>query len=252
MAPSVRYKLLTLIFGLGAWEGFVRGLGIQPVVLPSLSSVAGYFYFLTLDGTLPYHLSKTLIRILSGFGLAALCGVALGLLMGMSRGLGRVADLLLAALYPLPKVSLIPLLVIWLGVTDAYKIMMGMIGAFFPITINTFAGLRRVDKELVKAAVDLGARTWQVQRKVIFPSALPEILAGLRVGMGVSVILVVASEMVASRDGIGRLLASAGHLLQTERVFVMLTVLSLLGLALSKGHDVLERRLAPWAFRPKD
>ena len=140
--------------------------------------------------------------------MAAVTGIALGLLMGMSRIVSRVADVWIAALYPLPKISLIPLLIIWLGTGEAYRIVISAITAFFPIVISTYSGIRQVDRGLIKAAEDLGAGARQIQFKVVIPAAMPSILSGLQLGMGVTIILIVAAEMIggSSQSGMGYLL----------------------------------------------
>ena len=230
-----------------AWEGFVRLRGIQPIYLPAPSAIAGYLYRMTADGTFPYHLAVTVLRILGGFAVAAVTGVAAGLLMGMSSVAARIADPLIAALYPLPKVSLIPLLIIWLGTGEPYKIVISAITAFFPIVINTYVGVRQTDPGLVKAAEDLGANLRQIQLKVMIPSAVPSIFAGFRLGMGVAIILIVAAEMIGGRSGMGYLLIHAGQVLETEKVFASLIVLAILGVVVTKLQEAFDRRVAPWA-----
>ena len=158
-----------------AWELLVRLRGIPPIYLPAPSSIADYLWRMIADGTIAYHLGITLLRIFAGFLLAALTGILLGVLMGMSRVLARIADAWIAALYPLPKISLIPLLIIWLGTGEAYKIVISAVTAFFPIVISTYAGIRQVDRGLLKAAVPVGnlrpeilvvqsAQNWHRQR----------------------------------------------------------------------------------------
>jgi NitT/TauT family transport system permease protein len=195
-----------------------------------------------------YHLGVTLLRIFAGFFVAALSGVALGLLMGMSRIVARVADLWIAALYPLPKISLIPLLIIWLGTGEAYRVVISAITAFFPIVISTYAGIRQADRGLIKAAKDLGANTRQIQLKVIIPAALPSILSGLQLGMGVTIILIVAAEMIggSSQSGMGYLLINAGQVMETEKVFASLVVLAVMGAVIIKLQQWVDRKVAPW------
>jgi NitT/TauT family transport system permease protein len=169
--------------------------------------------------------------------------------MGMSRIVARVADTWIAALYPLPKISLIPLLIIWLGTGEAYKIVISAVTAFFPIVISTYSGIRQVDRDLIKAAKDLGADQRQIQLKVVIPAAIPSILAGLQLGMGVTIILVVAAEMIgtSAHGGIGYLLISAGQLMETEKVFASLVVLAVVGALIIKLQQWTDRKVAPWA-----
>ena len=200
------------------------------------------------DGTMEYHLGVTLLRIFAGFLVAAVTGIALGLLMGMSRIVSRVADIWIAALYPLPKISLIPLLIIWLGTGEAYRIVISAVTAFFPIVISTYSGIRQADRGLIKAAEDLGANTRQIQFKVVIPAAMPSILSGLQLGMGVTIILIVAAEMIggSSQSGMGYLLISAGQVMETEKVFASLVVLAVMGAAIIKLQQWADRKIAPW------
>lgn len=253
VAQAVLPGATVVVFVL-AWEIFVRLGGIAPIYLPAPSSIAVYLYRMCVDGTVPYNLGITMLRIFAGFLLAAVSGVALGLLMGMSRLLARVADIWIAALYPLPKISLIPLLIIWLGTGEAYKIVISAVTAFFPVVISTYAGIRQVDRGLIKAAKDLGADAHQVQLKVVIPSAIPSIFSGLQLGMGVTIILVVAAEMIggSSQGGMGYLLINAGQVMETEKVFASLIVLAVMGAVIIKMQQWIDTKLAPWASISED
>jgi ABC-type nitrate/sulfonate/bicarbonate transport system permease component len=239
---------LTIVAVVVAWEALVRLKGIAPIYLPAPSSVFVYLSRMIADGSMPYHLGITLLRIFAGFGVAAVCGIALGVLMGMSRTVARVADVWIAALYPLPKISLIPLLIIWVGTGEAYKIVISAVSAFFPIVISTYSGIRQTDRGLIKAAKDLGANTRQIQLKVVIPGAIPSIFAGLHLGMGIAIILVVAAEMIggSSQGGMGWLLISSGQVMETEKVFASLIVLAVVGAVVIKLQQWIDRKVAPW------
>ena len=244
MLPSLTVVAVVLI-----WEIWVRAKGIAPIFLPAPSSIAVYLYRMIADGSMLTNLGITLLRIFVGFAIAAVFGIVLGVLMGMSRSVARIADVWIAMLYPLPKISLIPLLIIWLGTGEAYKIVISAVSAFFPIVITTYAGIRQVDRGLMKTAMDLGASRHQVQLKVVIPAAIPSILAGLQLGMGVTIVLVVAAEMIggSSQGGMGYLLISAGQVMETEKVFASLVVLALAGAAIIKLQQWTDRMVAPWA-----
>ena len=239
---------LTIVAVVVAWEALVRLRGIAPIYLPAPSSVFVYLSRMIADGSMPYHLGITLLRIFVGFGLAAVFGIALGVLMGMSRTIARVADVWIAALYPLPKISLIPLLIIWVGTGEAYKIVISAVRAFFPIVISTYSGIRQTDRGLIKAAKDLGANARQIQLKVVIPGAIPSIFAGLHLGMGIAIILVVAAEMIggSSQGGMGWLLISSGQVMETEKVFASLIVLAVVGAVVIKLQQWIDRKVAPW------
>ena len=239
---------LSVIIFLLAWELLVRWRGIAPIFLPAPTSIAIFLWRMIADGTMEFHLGVTLLRIFAGFLAAAATGIALGLLMGMSRIVSRIADIWIAALYPLPKISLIPLLIIWLGTGEAYRIVISAVTAFFPIVISTYSGIRQTDRGLIKAAEDLGANTRQIQFKVVIPAALPSILSGLQLGMGVTIILIVAAEMIggSSQSGMGYLLISSGQVMETEKVFASLVVLAVMGAAIMKLQQWADRMIAPW------
>ena len=232
-----------------AWEALVRMRGIAPIYLPAPSAIAVYLWRMIADGSLPMHLGITLARVLGGFAIAAVAGVGLGVLMGMSRLVARIADPWIAALYPLPKIALIPLLLTWLGTGESYKIVISAVTAFFPIVISAYAGIREVDRGLMKAAEELGASPRQVQLKVVLPAAVPSIFAGLHLGMGVTIILVIAAEMIcgSSTCGMGYLLMLAGQVMETEKVFADLVVLAVVGALIVKLQRWIDRKVAPWA-----
>ena len=251
------YSVGAVLLLLALWEGIVRWKGIPPLYLPGPTSIAQVFYQMALEPPtspegLSYHLLWTLFRILGGFAIAALTGIGIGLLMGMSKAFEAISDFIIAALYPIAKIAFIPLLIIWLGSGESYKIAVSALAAFFPIVINTFVGVKQVDPGLIKTAIDLGANRRQVQRKVILPGAVPSIFAGLRLGMGVTIILVVASEMIASRNGIGQILFTAGQILETEKVFVSLAVLGIVGVAITKAQARIDRWIAPWVEKMEE
>lgn len=247
LAEKILPALSIVIFVL-AWELVVRWRGIAPIFLPAPTSIAIQMWQMIASGSMEFHLGVTLLRIFAGFLVAAVTGIALGLLMGMSRIVSRVADIWIAALYPLPKISLIPLLIIWLGTGEAYRIVISAITAFFPIVISTYSGIRQVDRGLIKAAEDLGANGRQIQLKVVIPAAMPSILAGLQLGMGVTIILIVAAEMIggSSQSGMGYLLISSGQVMETEKVFASLVMLAVMGAAIIKLQQWIDRRIAPW------
>lgn len=242
---------LSIVLFIGAWEFLVYWRGITPIFLPAPTSIAFYLWQMLADGSMEYHLAVTLLRIFAGFVVAAVTGIALGLLMGMSRIVSRVADVWIAALYPLPKISLIPLLIIWLGSGEAYRIVISAVTAFFPIVMSTYSGIRQADRGLIKAAKDLGANTRQIQFKIVIPAAMPSILSGLQLGMGVTIILIVAAEMIggSSQSGMGYLLISAGQVMETEKVFAALVVLAVTGAAIIKLQQWTDRKIAPWIAR---
>lgn len=228
------------------WELAVRILGVSPLYLPSPSAIVVALFRLFANGGLTYDLGVTLMRIFAGFAVAVVTGVALGVWMATSPRVQAIADLFIAALYPLPKVTLIPLFIIWLGTGGFFMLTISWLGAIFPIIINTVLGVRDCDPGLVLAARDLEASPRQIIRKVLLPNAVPSIFAGIKLGLGVSIILVVAAEMVVGKAGLGARLYLAGQVLETEQVFAILVVLAVLGIVVTVGQDWLDARLSHW------
>jgi ABC-type nitrate/sulfonate/bicarbonate transport system permease component len=244
-------QLGTAIGFLVVWETAVVGLGVSQIILPSVSDIAKALWAMTAEGTIPLHTMITVRRVLIGFAAAAALAVVVGLAMNRSHFVQNVFDPLIAALYPLPKIALVPLLLIWFGSGEVYKFVVVLATAFFPIVISTYQGLRQVDPGLVSTARDLGASEWRIQWEVMLPAATPAILAGMRVGMGVAIILTIAAEMIASQNGLGYLLVAVGAILETEKVFAILFTVAILGVAITKVHDWIDFRLAGWAIESR-
>ena len=241
-------QLGTVVGVLVVWELAVVILAVNPIILPRVSVIARSLGMLTIDGAIPWHALVTLGRVFLGFAAACVLGVGIGLLMNRFLIARNIADPLIASLYPLPKVALIPLLLIWFGSGETYKFVITLMTSFFPIVISTYQGLRQVDAGLVSAARDLGATEWSIQWEVMLPAAMPDILSGMRLGMGVAIVLTIAAEMIASQSGLGYLLVAYGAILETEKVFAVLFTVAILGVAITKIHDWFDVKLVGWAF----
>jgi len=235
-----------VVFVLVAWELIAILTGVNRLYLPRPTQIVVALFDMFANGKLTVDLGYTLYRIFAGFFIALVVGVALGIWIATSARVRAVADMFIAALYPLPKVTLIPLLIIWLGTGGPFMLTISALGAIFPIIINTVLGVRQCDPGLVLAARDLGANQRQVMRLVLLPSAIPSIFAGVRLGLGVSIILVVAAEMVVGKLGLGARLYLAGQVLETEQVFAVLIVLAALGIIVTKIQDQIDIWLGRW------
>lgn len=236
----------SVVLALAFWEIAARVTGVNSLYLPRPSQIVVALVTMFATGGLFVDLVMTLYRIFAGFAIALVVGVLLGVWISTSWRVRAIADMWIAALYPLPKVTLIPLLIIWLGTGGPFMLTISTLGAIFPILINTVLGVRQCDPGLVLAARDLGATPQQIVRKVLIPSAIPSIFAGVRLGLGVSIILVVAAEMVVGKVGLGARLYLAGQILETEQVFAVLIVLAALGIAVTKIQDFIDIKLGRW------
>jgi NitT/TauT family transport system permease protein len=228
------------------WELTAILTGVNRLYLPRPTEIVVALFDMFANGRLAVDLGATLSRVFGGFFIALAVGIVLGIWIASSDRVRAVADMFIAALYPLPKVTLIPLLIIWLGTGGPFMLTISGLGAIFPIIINTVLGVRQCDPGLVLAARDLGATRRQVMRLVLLPSAIPSIFAGARLGLGVSIILVVAAEMVVGKLGLGARLYLAGQVLETEQVFAVLIVLATLGIVVTKIQDKIDFRLGRW------
>jgi ABC-type nitrate/sulfonate/bicarbonate transport system permease component len=228
------------------WEITTRATGVSPLYLPRPTQIVVALFGMFATGDLHKDLLVTLWRIFAGFGIAIFVGTALGIWIATSARVRAIADMFIAMLYPLPKVTLIPLLIIWLGTGGPFMLTISFLGAIFPIVINTVLGVRQCDPGLVLAARDLGASSQQIVRRVLLPSAIPSIFAGIRLGLGVSIILVVAAEMVVGKLGLGARLYLSGQILETEQVFAVLIVLATLGIVVTKVQDFIDVKLGRW------
>lgn len=242
--PLVR--VLALAGLLVAWEVVTRTGWVPALFLPSPLGVIETGVEMLGSGELLTHIVTSLRRIVLGFGLGALGGVSVGLAVGFFSLAEAVGNPLIAATFPIPKIALLPLLILWLGIGEASKIAVIMLGVFFPMAINTYTGVRNADPLLIRAAVSFGAGRWSLIRKVMLPSALPMIFAGLKLGAGTSLLLLVAAEMIAANAGIGFLVLHAQNLMETTKLMVGIVLLSVLGVCSHWLLVRLERVAIPW------
>jgi taurine transport system permease protein len=198
------------------------------------------------NATLWEHVSASLARILSAAAIAVLLGIPLGLLMGLNRWAKGVLDTPIEFYWPLPPLAYLPLMIIWLCIGEASKITLLTLAMFAPIVLSAQAGVRALPMERVNAALSLGANRWQLFTQVVLPSALPEILTGIRIALGVGWGTLVAAELIAANRGIGYLIMSASHFLATDAVFVGIAIIAVCAFGFTVAMRLLEGWLVPW------
>jgi ABC-type nitrate/sulfonate/bicarbonate transport system permease component len=203
------------------------------------------------SGEISRSLTASLYRILLGFALGSIIGLLVGLVTGTSALMDRIGTPIVNALYPIPKIALLPLFILWLGIGELSKVTIIALGVFFPVAMNTYSGVKNVDTLLIKVAVSFNASWWLTMKSVVLPSALPVIFAGLRLAAGTSLLLLVAAEMIAAQEGIGALILHYGDLMITDRLMAGVIVLSLLGLIFNLGLQWLEHKIVPWKTQSK-
>lgn len=238
--------LLLLLWWAITVLGLVAPLFLPPpqVVLQKLILIASPQGFM--DATLWQHLGASLARMLVALFFAALIGIPVGIAMGLSPAIRGLLDPLIELYRPVPPLAYLPLMVIWFGIGETSKILLIYLAIFAPVTLSTLAGVKNAQQVRIRAAQALGASRWQLLRFVILPGALPEILTGLRIGLGVGWSTLVAAELIAATRGLGFMVQSAGEFLATDVVLAGIAVIALIAFGLELGLRALQRRLTPW------
>jgi ABC-type nitrate/sulfonate/bicarbonate transport system permease component len=214
--------------------------------IPAPSDIAVRFWQMVVSGELWLHVGVTLYRVLVGFFLGVIPGIAVGMLMAMFRPVRIFFDPLIASLFPIPKIALMPLLLLAFGFGDASKVALVAIAVFFPVIVNTYTGASNIEKIYWDVAKNYGASQSVMFRRIVFFGALPMIFAGLRIALAVSFIVLVASEFVATKAGIGYLIWNSWELLQVDVMFVGIVTVGILGLIATAILQEIERKVIPW------
>lgn len=232
-----------------AWE-WVAARGLVPLVfISSPTRVAKAAVELAESGGLWNDLRVSGIEFFVGYALSVAVGIPLGIATGWYRRLFYLLDPYISALYATPRVALLPLIIIWVGIGIWSKIVVVFLGAVFPILMNTLAAVRTTDERLLRAARSFGADDLQVFRTIVLPSSVPFILTGLRLGVGRALVGVVVGELYAATAGVGFLITVAGASFQTDKVFVGILIIAAAGMLFMEVLTRLERRFEKW--RPK-
>ena len=231
---------------LAVWEVSVRIYHIDPILLPAPSTIATTFVSLLLSGELAFHAAASLTRLAIGYSLAAVAGIALGLLVGWFRPVSAFLTPLIELTRPISPIALIPLTILWFGIGLASKVFLIAVATFFPILLNTIAGVKNTEPLMIRAARSLGANHLRILLTVSLPSAAPFIHTGLRIALSIGFIVIIASEMVAAQNGLGWLILDSERVYRTDIVFVGIITISCLGLLADYGMRLLGRVLFPW------
>ena len=235
---------LSVLAILVAWE--LYGRSTNPILFTYPTAVARAAVAMTLDGSLLTALSQSLSVLAAGLALGATAGIVLGLLAGRSAVAAALMEIPVNALYATPMVALIPVLVLWFGFGATAKIVVITLFVIFPVLINATRGVREVDTKLIEVARSFGSSERQLWRDLVLPSALPFIVTGLRLAIGRGLIGVIVAEFYTAFSGLGFLIVKNANSFQTDRTFVPIVVLAVLGIALTGLLEWIEGRMAPW------
>lgn len=235
------FVLLIAFVEWGTRTGFISAL-----TLPRPSDVLGTFRELYDSGMLFKHLVPSLLRLVIGTSMGVAVGIAVGVMIGLFSLVRAGLVPLVAALFPIPKIALLPLFVIWFGIDEASKYALIAFGTFTPTVVATYAAVDNVDRTLIRMGQSFGLSWRSIVTKIVLPGAMPGILAGLRISLAIGIILLVAAEMLGAQYGIGAYILEAGSLYDLERLFAGVVILSLLGVGVSVAITAIERRVLRW------
>ncbi|HIZ37096.1 MAG TPA: ABC transporter permease [Candidatus Ruania gallistercoris] len=238
----IRYGALLLL--LVIWE--LYGRSVNPIVFTYPTAVAEASVDMVADGTLTTALGQTSLVLAIGGAAGIVFGVALGLLMGRSWIAKEALDTPVNALYALPAVALVPVIVLWFGFGDSAKIFVVAFFVFFPVVINTTRGVQEVDSELLEVTRSFCSPERRVWRDLLIPASLPYVFTGVKLAIGRGLVGVIVAEFFTAISGLGNLIVTNANTFQTARMFVPIVVLSLIGVILTGLLGLLERQLTPW------
>lgn len=239
-----RYSLLVLMFAV--WEAVSRNMPTLALLLPAPSQVLKGGFELFQNGTLQNDVLASLKRVAVAICAASLVGFPLGAALGASRAFAWVAEPVVNFFRPIPPLAWIPLSIIWFGITDAQNEFIIFLGALFPIIVSTMQGVRDVDRQLVRAALTLGASRIAIAFTVVLPGALPFMFVGFRVGTGIAWMALVAGELVAASSGLGFLISQGRLLFRSDYIIVGMVLIGLIGLLLDALVRVTQRLIMRW------
>ena len=247
-APTPRrwvgFAVFAALIAIAEWG--TRSGWISALTLPRPSDVLVAFRDLHVSGLLYEHLSISLSRLAVGAALGVSVGIGTGVLIGLFSYVRAGLVPLVAAIFPIPKIALLPLFVIWFGIDEGSKYALIALGVFTPMVVATYGAVDNVDRTLIRMAQSFGLSWLSIVRKIVLPGAMPGILSGLRISLAIAIILLVAAEMLGAEYGIGAYVLEAGSLYDLDRLFAGVVILSVLGVLVSATISLLERHLLRW------
>jgi len=249
MSPRTRDRLLNVLSPLALlalWELCARFGFIDTRFFPAPSSVLTTLVEMIRSGELVTHTAVSLQRLAYGTAIGAVPAVILGIVMGLNRPIRALFDPLIAATYPVPKSAILPLALLIFGLGEGSKIFMVAIGVFFPMVINTTTGVLEINKIYLDVGRNFRANRWQTFWTIALPGALPVIMTGFKLGIGIGLVLIAVAEMVGAKSGLGYLIWSAWSTFAVEQMYVGLFVIAIIGFLVALGLNELERVIIPW------
>ncbi|MDP9110002.1 MAG: aliphatic sulfonate ABC transporter permease SsuC [Pseudomonadota bacterium] len=241
LAPWIVPALLLI-----GWQISAQGGWLSSRILPAPAAVVSAFWHLAASGELRIHVQTSLWRAIASFALGGGLGLLLGLLTGSFKSAETLLDTTIQMVRNIPALALIPLVILWFGIDEWSKLFLVSVGVFFPVYLNTFHGIRAVDRGLIEMAQSYGLSGWPLYRHVILPGALPSILVGVRFALGLVWVLLIVAETISAQSGIGYMTMNAREFLQTDIVLVGILLYALLGKLADTCSRLLERHWLRW------
>src|SRR5690606_1443448 len=242
----VFYRLVVLAAVLAIWEG-AASLGlVTEFTMSRPSRIFGWLGGALVDGFFWTNVIVTVRETLLGLLIGAVLGIASGFLLAQWQSAFRLLEPFIMALYSLPRVALAPLFLVWFGIGEGSKVALAASLVYFVLLLNTYTGIREIDRNLVNAVRTMGASRSFIARRVLLPSSLTFIFAGLRISIGLALIGTIVGEMIAGQYGLGQMIARAGNMFDTAQVFGIIIVLAVMAVIASEGMKLLERRVMRW------
>jgi len=237
-----------IIIGLGLvlWELFSKTGRLSALFFPAPTTIVASLFQMILNGKLAIHLVATVERLVIGFAIGGSAGLLLGLAMGWSPRLRQIIDPLIAAIHPIPKIAIFPLIMIIFGIGEASKIVAISIAAFFPMLINCMTGVRQLNPVYFEVTQNYRASSWKTFSRVVVPGSSPLILTGTRLAINMAMVIAIAVELLAAKEGLGVIIWFSWQTLRIEELYASLVVIALLGIGINLFLQFLSKRLTPW------
>lgn len=244
---SYTIEYFVLIIAIFAVWSLLENTGrLNPVILPSISTIIDTFVTSISNGTLVTNLVISVVRVLKGYALAAVLGIVLGILIGLSQHLRRLTDLLIQIIKPIPPIAWIPLVILWFGIGETGKVFLIFLGGFFTILINVIDGIRQVDQKLIEVSKVMETPFFKHIFLMIIPGAAANIFTGLRTGLSSCWMCVVAAELVSSTTGLGYMIMNARQFGQTDVVIVGMLTIGIIGKIMDSILKLIEDKIIRW------
>lgn len=237
--------IIPLIIVLLWWRVTSSGT-IAEGILPKISSVGNAFVDMVKSGQLKEDLGVSISRVLKGFFASAIFGILLGSLIGMFRTVRELLLPMITVIRQIPMIAWIPLIILWVGIGEGSKVVIIVLAAFFPILVNTESGISSTPQSYLEVAKLYKINSWERFTRVYLPHALPQMLVGLKLGLGVSWMAVVAAELIAATSGLGYRLSNARSMMRSDVVIVCMIIIGIVGVLMDKTIGILFAQLTPW------